>query len=41
MHTAMIYKANGMNDEAEELKKELLEAEYELGPVVIVEVKKI
>ncbi|ARN76846.1 hypothetical protein BST97_01875 [Nonlabens spongiae] len=41
MHTAMIYRANGMDDEAEELKKELLEAEYELGPVVIKEVKKI
>ena len=41
MHTAIIYRANGMNDEAEELKKELLEAEYELGPVVIKEVNKI
>ena len=41
LHTAMIYRANGMNAEAEELKKELLEAEYELGPVVIKEVKKI
>ncbi len=41
MHTAMIFRANAMDDKAEEIKKELLGVEYELGPVVIEEVKKI
>jgi tetratricopeptide (TPR) repeat protein len=33
-HTALIYKANGMEEEVAALKKELLETEYEMGPVV-------
>jgi Tfp pilus assembly protein PilF len=34
LHTALIYNANGMDKQAQELKKELLETEYEMGPVV-------
>ncbi|AZQ44144.1 tetratricopeptide repeat protein [Nonlabens ponticola] len=33
LHTAQILKANNMNEMVEKLKKELLETEYELGPV--------
>lgn len=32
-HAALVYKANGLNDKVKELKKELEEASYELGPV--------
>ncbi len=34
LHTAMVYKANGMKKEVKALKNELLEAAFELGPVV-------
>ncbi|WP_194852387.1 tetratricopeptide repeat protein [Nonlabens antarcticus] len=40
-HTALIYKANGMDPEAEALKKELLETEYEMGPVVFKNIQDI
>lgn len=33
LHTALIYKAHGMDQEVEALKTELLETEYEMGPV--------
>jgi thioredoxin-like negative regulator of GroEL len=32
-HTALIYKANGKKEEVAALKNELLETEYEMGPV--------
>ena len=41
MHTALIYKENNMQKQSKELKKELLEAEYELGPVTISQIKDI
>ncbi len=41
LHTALIYRANGMNNEAEELKKELLETEYEMGPVTFKKIQQI
>jgi predicted Zn-dependent protease len=40
-HAAEIYKASGNVEKANEIKKELLEAEFELGPVAISEVKNI
>jgi len=40
-HIAEIYKANGKQTELEALKKELLEATYELGPLMEESIKKI
>jgi len=40
-HLAKIYKANGKLVEARELKQELLEAAFELGPVMEQEINKI
>ncbi len=40
-HSALIYKANGMEEAAAELKEELMEAGYELGPVMLEEIKRI
>lgn len=40
-HEAMIYKANGMNKEVERLKKELLNASFELGPVLTDKIKSL
>ena len=40
-HIAEIYKANGKQTEVEALKKELLEATYELGPLMEESIKKI
>jgi hypothetical protein len=40
-HLAEIYKANGMHEEAQKLKKELLESAYEIGPVALSQVQKI
>ena len=33
-HTALVYKANNLNEKVAELKEELAEAAYELGPVL-------
>ncbi|PKA83870.1 tetratricopeptide repeat protein [Ulvibacter sp. MAR_2010_11] len=33
-HAALIYKANGMDEKVQPLKEELLEASFELGPVL-------
>ncbi|TMM31076.1 cell surface protein [Polaribacter aestuariivivens] len=41
LHTAYILKANGRVEEASEIKKELLGAVYELGPLVEKELKSI
>ncbi|MGB5418347.1 tetratricopeptide repeat protein [Algibacter sp.] len=41
LHLAIIYKANGNLNEAENLKKELLESAFELGPMVENEIKNI
>jgi len=41
LHLAQIYKANGFEGKAQALKKELLEASYELGPVTYKEVENI
>ncbi len=41
MHTAQIYRANNMNDKADELIAELQEASYELGPLTMKELNKI
>ncbi|MFC7358450.1 tetratricopeptide repeat protein [Jejudonia soesokkakensis] len=38
-HSALVYKANGKTEEAHRLKEELLSAGYELGPVIIKDVK--
>ncbi len=38
-HSALIYKANGMNAEVNSLKAELLEAFYELGPLKAKEIE--
>ena len=40
-HIAKIYKAAGMNKKAKNLKAELLESAYELGPVTVQEIKNI
>lgn len=40
-HSALIYKANGMDKEVSTLKEELLGATYELGPVIIKDVKSL
>ncbi|OAB78875.1 tetratricopeptide repeat protein [Cochleicola gelatinilyticus] len=40
-HTALIYKANGMNDAVTPLKEELEEAAFEIGPVVLKDVKNL
>lgn len=41
LHTAQIYKANGLNEKVNEIKKELLEAGYELGPLKMVEIRNL
>ena len=38
-HSALIYKANGLSSKLLEAKEELLEASYELGPVLTNEIK--
>lgn len=40
-HVAEIYKANNMNDELQPLKKELLGATYELGPVTEIKINQL
>ncbi|PHR13094.1 MAG: hypothetical protein COA40_06180 [Aequorivita sp.] len=40
-HSAMVYKANGMEERVASLKEELLGASYELGPVKAKEIKKL
>jgi len=40
-HSALVYKANGMNEKVATLKEELLGASYELGPVKAKEIKKL
>ena len=40
-HTALILKANGMIEEANQFKNELLETEYEMGPVTFKEIQSI
>lgn len=40
-HTALIYKANGMNDAVTPLKEELEEAAFEIGPVLLNNVKNL
>ena len=39
--TALIYKANGMDKEVKELKKELLTASFEVGPMKTQEIKSL
>ncbi|WP_370478831.1 tetratricopeptide repeat protein [Tamlana flava] len=41
LHLAQIYTANGKEDEAKKLKKELLESTFELGPIKAQKVKKL
>lgn len=40
-HLAKVYKANGKLNDAKNLKKELLESTFELGPLMAEEIKKI
>lgn len=40
-HLAEIYKANGLYDRVEPIKKELLEASYELGPITTRAIKNL
>lgn len=40
-HSALVYKANGLTDKVTPIKEELLEASYELGPVVTEKVKNL
>lgn len=40
-HSALVYKANGMNEKVASLKEELLGASYELGPVKAKEIQKL
>lgn len=40
-HLAEIYKANGMTEEAQKLKQELLQSAFEIGPVALSQVQKI
>ena len=40
-HSALVYKANGLDAEANSMKKELEGASFELGPVVMTEVNKL
>ncbi|MET2984022.1 tetratricopeptide repeat protein [Aureibaculum conchae] len=40
-HMAAIYKANGLGKDANQLKKELLESAYELGPVLEQSIKNL
>lgn len=40
-HAALVYKANGMNDELPAIKKELGTASFEIGPVLEKEVKNL
>lgn len=40
-HSALIYKANGMQDKVAPLKEELMGAFYELGPVKAKEIEKL
>ncbi|SDS40439.1 hypothetical protein [Gramella sp. MAR_2010_147] len=39
--TAKIYKANNMQDKVNSLKKELMDAGYELGPVTLAEIRSL
>lgn len=39
--TALVYKANGMNDRVIPLKEDLLDASFELGPVLAKEIEKL
>jgi len=40
-HAALIYQAHGMNDKVKALKAELLDASFELGPVLSLHAKKL
>lgn len=40
-HSALVYKANGLEDKVIPIKEELLEASFELGPVLIREIEKL
>ncbi|MAP55009.1 tetratricopeptide repeat protein [Altibacter sp.] len=40
-HTALVYKANGMEKEVAPLKEDLLTAEFELGPVLTQKVRQL
>ncbi|WP_034258692.1 tetratricopeptide repeat protein [Altibacter lentus] len=40
-HTALVYKANGMEKEVAPLKEELLTAQFELGPVLTEKVRQL
>ena len=39
LHSAQVYKANGFSDKVRPIKEELLDATYELGPLLAAEVK--
>lgn len=39
LHSAMIYKATGLNDKIPSIKKELMQAEFEMGPLVMKEIQ--
>jgi tetratricopeptide (TPR) repeat protein len=41
LHTAMIYKANDMQDKSNQLKEELLETRYEMGPATYSEIEEL
>ncbi|MGK0378550.1 MAG: hypothetical protein ACJA1Z_002365, partial [Patiriisocius sp.] len=40
-HSAMVYKANGLSKKVRPLKELLLEASYELGPVIAAQVAEL
>jgi len=40
-HSALVYKANGLVDKVTPIKEELMEATFELGPVLAQEVKRL
>jgi len=41
LHIAQIYKANGLLDKMEVLKEELMDSDYELGPLTAVKVQNL
>ncbi len=40
-HSALVYKANGLNEKVQPIKEELKEASFELGPVLMREIDKL
>ena len=40
-HSALVYKANGLTEKVTPLKEELLEAGFELGPVMLARIKEL